>query len=285
MPFADKMIVLVIFFACYALALSGKVKLAYTSLGATALLLILGFLTPADAIFKAIKWDVLGIYWGFMMVSFVFMKSKMPELLANRILARVKVEKYAILALSAMTAFLSAFMENVGVVLMMAPVAIAVSKRMQTSLFYYMVAIAISSNVVTTLTMVADPPSIILAMETGMKPLDFYFFQGRLGLGTITLVGVLVALATLLFQFRWMIKKVEVEREKVETTKGATILFIAGVAALVVGPEFGIRPGIVGWSLESLRFLWDGKTSGRWSSSSTGTRCFSSWASSWSSTP
>jgi Na+/H+ antiporter NhaD/arsenite permease-like protein len=137
-------------------------------------------------------------------------------------------------------------MENVGVVLMMAPVAIAVSKRMGSSLFHYMVAIAISSNVVTTLTMVADPPSIILAMETGMKPLDFYYFEGRPGLGTITLVGVVVALSTFLWQFRWMKKRVEVAREAVPVTWGASALFAAGVAALMVGPEFGLRPGAVG---------------------------------------
>jgi Na+/H+ antiporter NhaD/arsenite permease-like protein len=255
MPFFDKMIVMALFIACYALALSGRVKLAYTSLGATALLLALGLLSPYDAVFKAINWDVLGIYWGFMMVSFIFMKSRMPERIANRILASVKTEKYVILALSAFTAFLSAFMENVGVVLMMAPVAIAVSRRMGSSLFHYMIAIAISSNVVTTLTMVADPPSIILAMETGMKPLDFYWYEGRPGLGTITLAGVLVALATLVVQFRWMNRTVEAAPEAVPVTWGATGLFVVGVAALMIGPEFGLRPGVVGLAVGILALV------------------------------
>lgn len=242
----SKMIVLVLFVACYGLALSRKVKIAYASLGAAALLLVSGILTPADALFKAIKWDVLGIYWGFMMVSFVFMKSRMPELIANRMLARVSSEKYVIFALSAFTAFLSAFMENVGVVLMMAPVAITVSRMMKSDLFPYMIAIAISSNVVTTLTMVADPPSIILAMETGLKPLDFYYFLGRAGLGTLTLFAVIAALLVLLFQFRKMGQRVDVAPEAIDTTQGATILFVLGVAALAFGPEFGIRPGLVG---------------------------------------
>jgi Na+/H+ antiporter NhaD/arsenite permease-like protein len=242
----SKIVVLIVFVACYGLALSRKVKIAYASLGATAVLLALGVLTPAEALFKAVKWDVLGIYWGFMMVSFVFMKSRMPDLISNRILTRIKVEKYVIFALCALTAFLSAFMENVGVVLMMAPVAISVSRRMQSDLLPYMIAIAISSNVVTTLTMVADPPSIILAMETGMKPLDFYWFLGKIGLGTITLLGVAVAMAVLLVQFRGMKKPVAVEAEAIAATKGASILFVLGVAALAVGPEFGLRPGIVG---------------------------------------
>ncbi len=242
----DKLFILAVFVACYALALSRRVKIAYTSLSAAAMLLVLGYLTPSDAVFKAIKWDVMSIYWGFMMVSHVFMQSRMPELVANRILCRVKVERSVILALSALTAFLSAFMENVGVVLMMAPLAIAVSKRLQSSLFHYLIAIAISSNVVTTLTMVADPPSIILAMETGMKALDFYYFMGRIGLGTITLVGVLVALATLCYSFRGMNKIVEVSPEKISVTTGASVLFVVAVTALVIGPELGVRVGIVG---------------------------------------
>ena len=242
----DKLLILLIFVACYALALSRKVKIAYASLGAAALLLLLGLLSPRQALFEAIKWDVMGIYWGFMMVSHVFMKSRMPELVANRILASVRQERFAVLALCGLTACLSAFMENVGVVLMMSPVDFVVSRRLNSSLFHYMVGIAISSNVVTTLTMVADPPSIILAMETGMKPLDFYFFEGRIGLGTITLVGVLVALSTLYVQFRGLDKTIDVQRESVPVTKGASVLFVAGVAALMVGPEFGLRPGIVG---------------------------------------
>lgn len=245
----EKIIVLLIFVACYALALSRQVKIAYASLGAAALLLIFGILSLEDAIFEAVKWDVLGIYWGFMMVSFVFMKSRMPELMANKILTRVKTEKYAILSLSAVTAILSAFMENVGVVLMMAPVAIEMSKKLNSSLFYYLIAIAISSNVVTTVTMVADPPPIILALETGMKPLDFYWFQGRPGLGTLTIFGVIAALLTLLVQFRKMNQRVDVKSEKVPVTKGASVLFICGVAALFAAPGLGISVGIVGFAV------------------------------------
>ena len=248
----EKIIVLLIFAGCYSLALSRKVKLAYASLGASALLLASGILKIEDAVFNAIKWDVLGIYWGFMMVSFVFMKSRMPDFIAMKLLKMVRVEKYAILSLCALTAFLSAFMENVGVVLIMAPVAITVAKLLDSSLFRYMIAIAISSNVVTTVTMVADPPSLILALETGMKPLDFYWFNGRPGLGTLTIVGVIAAMSTLLFQFRNMNKKVEIETEKIYVTKGASALFALGVPALAIAPELGIKVGIVGFAVGAI---------------------------------
>jgi Na+/H+ antiporter NhaD/arsenite permease-like protein len=132
----EKIAVLFIFVACYALALSRRAKIAYPSLRASALLLLLGLLNPKDAIFEAINWDVLGIYWGFIMVSIVFARSRMPELIANKILAAVRIEKHAILWLCLGTAFLSAFMENVGVVLMMAPIATVMAKKLDSSLLH-----------------------------------------------------------------------------------------------------------------------------------------------------
>ncbi|MEW5934197.1 MAG: SLC13 family permease [Bacillota bacterium] len=241
-----KIVTLIIFVACYSLAISRKVKIAYASVGAAVLLMVLGIVSPRVAATEAIKWDVLGIYWGFMMVSFVFLESRVPALLAQKIIQVAPTEKWVLLSLCALTAFLSAFMENVGVVLMMAPIALELSRRLGTPLFPYIVSIAISSNVVTTVTMVADPPPIILAMETGLVFKDFYWFQGKPGLGLITIVGVLAALLTLAIQFRGWNRKVDMPPERIPVTYGASILFVVGVLGLAFGPEFGIRPGIVG---------------------------------------
>lgn len=242
----EKIIVLAIFIACYALAMSRKVKLAYVSLASAGLVVLLGLVGPQTAFFSLIKWDVLGIYWGFMMVSMIFMESKMPALIANTVINKVKKEKYAILALCVITASISAFMENVGTVLMMAPIAIEMSKKLKTSLFPYMVALAISANVVTTLTMVADPPALIMAISTGMKFLDFYWFQNRLSLGVVTFFGVVAALLSLLYIFRKMNKPVKISHEKIKVDYIPSVIFVAGVLALVIGPYFGISPGVVG---------------------------------------
>lgn len=241
-----KVITLFVFVVCYVLAISRRFKLGYISMISAAILILTGAMPLETAIFKSIKWDVLGIYWGFMMVSMAFTCSGVPALISQTILRKIKEERYIILALCVITAFLSAFMENVGVVLMMAPIAIELSRLLNSSLFPYMVAIAISSNVVTTVTMVADPPAIILAMESGLRFQDFYWFQGKLGLGTLTVLGVVVALLVLLFQFRNMKKKAELPQEKIATTPWATLLFVSGVIALAIGPNFGISVGVVG---------------------------------------
>lgn len=242
----EKIIVLAIFIACYSLAISRKVKLAYISLASAGLIVLLGITAPQIAFFGLIKWDVLGIYWGFMMVSMIFMESKMPTLIADKVVSKVKKEKYAILAICIITASISSFMENVGTVLMMAPIAIEMARKLKSNLFPYMIAIAISSNVVTTMTMIADPPALVMAISTGMKFFDFYWFQGRLSLGVITFFGVAAALASLLYTFRHMNKPVKIAREKIKVDYVPSVVFVAGVLALVLGPYFGVTPGVVG---------------------------------------
>jgi Na+/H+ antiporter NhaD/arsenite permease-like protein len=258
-----QLIILPIFIACYALALSRRVKLAYVSIGSLAALIIIGVVSWQDTFFKAIQWDVLAVIWGFMMVSFIFSESKMPELIANKLLTHIEIEKYALLALCSVAAFLSAFMANVAVLFLMAPVAIQMARKLGSPLFPYIVSVGVSANMVTTTTMIADPPALILAIQTGMTPMDFYWFQGRVGLGLITIVGVIAALLTLLIIFRKMNKKIEIEPEEIKVSKMPTVLFIVGVAVLAIAPGIGLSLGAVGIAVGIVALIIGRKTAKR----------------------
>jgi len=95
--------------------------------------------------------------------------------------------------------------------------------------------------------MVSDPPSIILAIETGMKFFDFYWFMGKIGLGTITFFGVVVSLLSILIIFRKLNRKIEVdETEKIKIDYLPLVVFVVGVLSLAFLPEFGVRQGIIG---------------------------------------
>lgn len=246
MPLDAKIIVLPIFIACYALAISRKVKLAYISTGTLAILIILGIISWQDTIFQAIQWDVLAVIWGFMMVSFVFSESKVPELIANKILTHIKTEKYALLALCALSAFLSAFMANVAVLFLMAPIAMQMARKLGSPLFRYIVSVGVCANMVTTTTIIADPPALILAAQTGLRPLDFYWFQGKLGLGSITILGVTAALLVLLFLLKDMTKKIEIAPEAISVSKLPSLLFVFGIVVLAIAPQIGVSTGVVG---------------------------------------
>ncbi|MBI3325672.1 MAG: hypothetical protein HYZ81_03075 [Nitrospinae bacterium] len=244
-PATEKWLTLLIFGGCFALILYRNIKIAYVSLGAAALLIALGITSPSAAFLQRVDWNVLAIYWGYGMLAIVFRESKIPAFVASYVLARVKREKYALLFLCALAAFLSAFMANPVIVIMLAPLAIEMAERLQASLFLYLIGLAISSNVVTTVSMVADPPALILAMATGMTFLDFYWFQGKVGLGTLSIVGVAAALLTLLVQFRHLTNTVDLQEERVQVSYGPLLIFVLSVLALAFIPMR--HPGIVGF--------------------------------------
>lgn len=246
-------ITLSVFAVTFVLILYRKFNIAYVPLPAAVILILLGIANPIEAFSRWVNWDVLAIYWGYGMLVTGFLDSQIPAWLANRILSRVKTEKFALLFLCILAMVLSSFMVNPVVVIMLAPLAIEIATRLKASLFLYLVALSISSNVVTTVTMISDPPAIILATTTGMNFLDFYWFQGKIGLGTLSIIGIGVALSTLLFQFRKLNNQVNIKQEKIKVTYRPLILFIASVLALAFIPWNSMgswsHPGLVGFIL------------------------------------
>ena len=228
----------------FALILYRKVNITYVSLVGAGLLVLVGVTQPDDALLRYINWDVLAIYWGYGMLAHTFMESRLASWIALQALGHIKREKYALLFLCLFAAVLSSIMANPVVVIILAPVALEIADRLKASPFLYLIALAISSNIVTTISMVADPPALILALETGMRFLDFYWFQSKPGLGTITVLGVASAMLFLLWQFRKMNNPVAVEGEAIRvTTLWPLWIFVASVVVLSLP---GVIPGAVG---------------------------------------
>ncbi len=255
-PQIAKWITLGVFVIAYAIILWRKFNIAYVALSAAAVLILLGITNPAQAILRDINWDVLAMYWGYSMLSFDFLESKVPALIVNQALSRVKKEKYALLFLCIMAMVLSVAMPNPVVVVMLAPIAIEMAEKLKGSLFLYMIALAISANVVTTVSMISDPPALILALTTGIKFLDFYWFQGKIGIGTLSVIGICVALITLAVQFRKLNNQVSIPEEKIKVRWTASILFLASVVVLSIVPWNSIgnwnHPGLVGLALGAI---------------------------------
>ena len=255
-PEIEKWVTLAVLVVTFAFILYRRFNIAYISLVTAALLILIGITNPAEAFFSSVNWDVLAIYWGYGMLAIAFRESKIPAWIANQVLARVKKEKYALLFLCILAMVLSSFMANPVVVIMLAPLAIEITSKLKTSPFIYLVALAISSNVVTTVTMIADPPALILASATGMDFLDFYWFQSKISLGTLSLVGVLVALLTLLFQFWRLNKQVVIAKKTIKVSFTPLVLFVLSVLALAFIPWKYLgdwnHPGVVGLILGSL---------------------------------
>src|SRR3989344_9140687 len=91
------------------------------------LLLLIKSITIKDAVFS-IDWNVIMLYIGMLFVSAVFLYSKMPDYLANHFASKAKKTYLIMIIICIFSGFLSIFLENVAVVLLVAPIALSISK-------------------------------------------------------------------------------------------------------------------------------------------------------------
>ena len=169
---------LCIFAATYVLMLIfGKYR-PYIALGA-ALIFIVSGLLPLDKIFPAIDFNVILMIAGTMGLVQLFIDSKMPALLADMIMKRVPNVMVAAVALSLFAGIVSAFIDNVATVLMIAPIALEICKKLKTNPVPFIIAIAVSSNLQGAATLVGDTTAIMLGSYADMSFLDFFWYQGK----------------------------------------------------------------------------------------------------------
>jgi Na+/H+ antiporter NhaD/arsenite permease-like protein len=197
------------------------------------ILILFGILTPLK-IFHHINWNILGVLWGTSVVAEMFIHSKIPSYLAERLIDVSKNLIWAILTLSLFAGLLSAFVENVSTTLIMAPIAFAVANKLKVSPIPFVLGICLSANLQGTATLVGDPPSMILAAYTGMSFNDFFVFLGKPGLFFAVQIGAIASLVVLYLIFRKQNQPiVQVEPEKIVTLAPGVILAML-ITSLVI---------------------------------------------------
>ena len=115
-------ITIVIFAITYMLLLLFPKIRAHIALASAGLLILLGIIPFREA-FNAVDWNVILMIGGTMGIVSLFIESKMPALLADMMIEKTPNVKWAVISLSLMAGLISAFIDNVATVLMVAPVA------------------------------------------------------------------------------------------------------------------------------------------------------------------
>jgi len=193
-------VVLIVIIA-YALIVWKYSFKSYFIWAASFLMIILGVLSVKDA-FMAIDWNILGIYLGMMLIAEMFLYSKAPDVLAEKIVNRSHKGWIALLGVCLLSGIMSAVLANVAVVLIIAPIALWIAKDLKMSPAPILIGVAVMSNLQGVATMVGDPPSLLLASYAGMNFNDFFFFHGRPALFFAVQIGAVASLAVLYFIFR-----------------------------------------------------------------------------------
>jgi len=193
--------VLILFVPTYALLLLLPKFRAYIALASAVLFVVLRIL-PIEKIFSSVDWNVIMMIADTMGVVYLFIESKMPSLLTDNIIEKVPDVKWTIISLALFAGIISAFVDNVATVLMVAPVALTIAKKLKISPVPSIIAIAISSNLQGATTLVGDTTSIFLGSYANLDFLDFFFYRGHLGMFWIVQAGALASMLILLYVFR-----------------------------------------------------------------------------------
>lgn len=180
-----------------------------------------------------IDWNVLMMIAGTMGTVYLFIESKMPQLMSDVLISKMPNVKWAIVCLSLFAGIVSAFVDNVATVLMIAPVALAFCKKVNISPVPSIICIAISSNLQGAATLVGDTTSILLAKAANLDFSDFFVDNGHVGMFWVVEAGAIVSAFIILFMFRKEDEKIEFNsRTKVED-KFPTFLLVGTIVLLI----------------------------------------------------
>ncbi|OIO81209.1 MAG: citrate transporter [Candidatus Omnitrophica bacterium CG12_big_fil_rev_8_21_14_0_65_43_15] len=254
-----RVISLAVFLAAYILFIFLPNKRTHVAVIGAVSLIATSVLSFKSA-FLSVNWNVMGIFVGTLAVADIFMESRVPAYMAELIVNRAKSTAWSILLICALTGFISAFVENVATVLIVAPIALSLAKKLKISPVGMMIAIAVSSNLQGAATLVGDPPSMLLAGAAGMNFMDFFFYQGSPSMFFAIEFGALASGVVLYILFKKHKEKVEVVAvEKVKSWVPTGIL-VSLIFLLAVSSFFDIGfssvAGIICMAFGVVSILW-----------------------------
>lgn len=251
---------LVIFILAYVLFVFLPNKRTHVALLA-ALLLILSKAISIKSAFFAVNWNVMGIFVGTLVIADIFMESKVPAYVAEIIVDRAKNTCWAVLFICILTGFISAFVENVATVLIVAPIALSLAKKLKMNPVNMMIAIAISSNLQGTATLIGDPPSMLLGGFARMNFMDFFFYKGRPSIFFAVEIGAVASFVVLYFIFRKHHEKtalIPVEKPKSWFPTWLLIILIVSLAlSSFFDTGFSYAAGIICMLFAFVAMLWE----------------------------
>lgn len=233
-----------LFAATYVLMLIFSKYRPYIALGSALIFIVTGML-PLDQILGAIDFNVLLMIAGTMGLVQLFIDSKMPALLADLVMEKVPNVQMAAVALALFAGIISAFVDNVATVLMVAPIALEICKKLNTNPVPFIIGIAVSSNLQGAATLVGDTTAIMLGSYANMSFLDFFVYDGKPGIFFAVELGAIVSALILAWLFR---------KEKAPVPKGTprtkvndyvpTVLLVGTIVLLIAASFIPNKPDI-----------------------------------------
>jgi Na+/H+ antiporter NhaD/arsenite permease-like protein len=181
---------------CYLLLFTEKLNRAVVTIMLATMLIMSGVLTQKVAI-SAIDFNTISLLVGMMIIINVAEMSGMFQYVAIWGAKKVKANPLGILiVIGFVTAVFSAFLDNVTTVLLIVPVTMQITRKLEVNPYPYLLVNIFTSNIGGTATLIGDPPNILIGSALGLGFTDFLFT-----LAPVVIVILLVIMA--MFVYFW----------------------------------------------------------------------------------
>ncbi len=255
-----KILAIILFVLMYVGLIVFPKKKAFIALSVAAAYVIIGIL-PYDRFLDVVDWNVLLMLFGTLLLVDYFIESKMPNLIADKILAIAPNVMWVTILMSLFSGLISAFIDNVATLLMVAPVGLAVCKKLKISPVAMIISIAVSSNLQGAATLVGDTTSIMLGAYADMDFIDFFWMNGKPGIFFAVEIGALLVVPIMLFLFRKDKYPVTSKDVTIVTDYVPSIMMIAHVVLLMIASFIPGKPaltnGIICLVCSIIGMIWE----------------------------
>jgi Na+/H+ antiporter NhaD/arsenite permease-like protein len=197
-------IAIAIFLISYGLITSEKIHRTIVAMLGGIMMLILGIVSQETALHH-IDFNTLGLLIGMMIIVSITSETGIFKYMAVLAAKKANGDPLRILIyLALITAFGSALLDNVTTVLLMVPITFSITRQLRVSPLPYLTIIILSSNIGGTMTMIGDPPNIMIG--SAVKELSFMSFIDNLAFICIVILAVTIIIFVFLY------------RKKIQTT-------------------------------------------------------------------
>src|SRR5215468_3370962 len=236
----------------YAIIIWDKLNRAIVALVGAAAAILIGVLDQNEAL-KGVDWNTIGTLAGMMIIMSIAQRSGVFQYLAIASAQWTRANPTALLVLlQLITAVVSAFLNNVTTVLLLAPVTLAITRELKVPPYPFLFAEVFASNIGGTATLIGDPPNIMIGSLAG---LDFNAFVIHL----TPVIIVIMAVQALMIHLLWgrALKSTPARRALVmgmsakETILDWTLLkqslavLVAVIAAFVLARPLHLEPATI----------------------------------------
>lgn len=186
-----------IFLITYGLIITEKLNRTVASLTGAALVIILGIIDQKQVI-EAIDFNTIGLLIGMMIIVGITRRTGVFELLAAKALKVAKGDPWRImLFLAVITAVTSALLDNVTMVLLMVPITLSITNKLELNPLPFLISQIFASNIGGTATLIGDPPNIMIGSATG---LGFPDFLGNLFIPVLISFSVIMLILRIIYR-------------------------------------------------------------------------------------